>query len=56
MIKSKIINGKVFVEQTTYYVYKDADDHVLNRHIICTSDIGQFKRLKNDELQKEQFS
>lgn len=52
MIKEKIINGKVFLEQTTYYVYNNEEDRKKIKHMIMTSDKSQFKRLIKDEEMK----
>ena len=49
MIKKQIINGKVFLEQRTYYVYHDEVAQRASQPSVITSDEKDFKRLKKLE-------
>jgi hypothetical protein len=47
MIKKEIINGKLFLTQTTFYVYDSEDGNVKDEiPILITSDIKTFRSHK----------
>jgi len=46
MIKTEIIKGKIFVEQTTYYIYNNEKDYNDLRHSMCTSSKETFNKQK----------
>jgi len=50
MIEKKIINGKVFIAQTTYYVYRDEDElRATISHPTITSSSELFKKWQEAE-------
>lgn len=49
MIKKEIINGKVFLAQTTYYVYRNEEDYKKDKRFVITSDEKEFERRKEEE-------
>ncbi len=51
MIKKEIINKKIFVEQTTFYVYKDENAHKSDTASLVTSNQDDFETYK--EIERE---
>jgi len=51
MIREKIINGKLFQIQTTFYVYRSEDR--MQIPALITSDRDYFNKLKISEKRKE---
>ena len=49
MIIKKTINGMVFLEQRTYYVYASEKDWEKDNHFVCMSDKKDFIRRQNEE-------
>jgi len=48
MIKKEIINGEVFIEQTTYYIYKNEKDMKKDKPLVVTGDKKIFEILKGN--------
>jgi len=49
MIKREEINGKIFIAQTTYYIY-DSEEHLQNDHaFLRTSDRKLFNKHRANE-------
>lgn len=48
MLQEEIIDGVIFVAQTTFYVYPSAKDRDRGAYSCCTSDGEIFDRLKKD--------
>ena len=53
MIKKEIINGKVFVEQRTYYVFHDEVAQRAYEPSTITSNVKEFIALKQLEKDRE---
>ena len=53
MIKKEIVNGKIFVEQTTFYMYEDEDAHKSDTASLITSDQDDFEMYKEVERERE---
>lgn len=49
MIKKEIINGRVFLEQRTYFIYANEKDWKNGKHILVTSDESIFKLNKKEK-------
>ena len=56
MINTEIINGKVFVEQTTFYVYKDENARKSDIANFVTSDQDRFAIYKETERKRKRIS
>ena len=46
MIREEVIDGVVFVAQTTFYVYGDKEAREKDEHMLVTSDRKLFNRQK----------
>ena len=46
MIVDEIINSNVFVEQTTYYIYRCEEDRLNDKPFLVTSDKNKFELYK----------
>lgn len=58
MIKQEYVNGLLFLEQTTYYIYRNEEDLVSGTPLLITSSKELFERNKerakaNKPLDKE---
>jgi len=53
MIKTEIINGKVFLEQRTYYIYRNKEDQLQdNSPLLITSNEELFDKHKHKHMEK----
>jgi len=50
MIKEETINGKVFIEQTTYFIYNSEEDRQNSLPLIVTGIQELFEEKKRAEL------
>lgn len=54
MIKETKINGKIFVEQRTYYVYENWEAQTMDNPMIITSEKKVFRRqLRREKIKRE---
>jgi len=49
MIKEEEINGMYFVEQTTFYIYKNKEDRDKDKPVVITSCKKAYKNYKKNE-------
>ena len=47
MVKIDRIDGKVLVEQRTYYVYRNEQEYKNGHHMLMTSDEEMFNKFKS---------
>jgi hypothetical protein len=50
MIKRKVINGKVFIEQTTFYIYPNEEALQADRPFLITSNKTVYNKYKTEEF------
>lgn len=53
MIKEEKINGLLFQEQRTYYIYASEEDRSNGKYIACMSDQDKFEANKKLAKEKE---
>jgi len=55
MVKQEIINGKIFITQTTYYIYSSEPDLQNDHAYLITSDKAFFLRHKKREKRRSKI-
>ena len=50
MIQDEQINGMVFLQQTTYYIYRNEEDRKNDRAFLCTSSKKTFDMYREKAL------